>query len=155
MGSSSPNRQSVFDEVRKTWVKATPEELVRQRWLKGMTEQLHYPKELLVVEKDLKDLPHLQGVKVPDRRVDILCYGKGIHPAFPLYPLLLIECKEERLTQEAIDQVIGYNHYVKACFFAVVGLNEVQLGYFDQKKKNHAFCGYLPSFKELIQWIKR
>ncbi len=155
MGSSSPNSSLVFDEVRLCWVKATPEERVRQRWLKWMIHGLHYPKELLVVEKGLKELPHLHGKNVPERRLDILCYGKGIHPSFPLYPLVMIECKKDgRLTDEAVDQVIGYNHYVKAYFIAIVNLEEVRFGCFQTNEKEYQFYSVLPSFKELMQWVK-
>jgi hypothetical protein len=147
MGLSSPNR--VYDEVRRRFVKATPEELVRQRWLKWMIHGLHYPKELLVVEKKLKELPHLFGKVVPERRMDILCYGKGIHPSYPLYPLLMIECKEGELTEAAIDQVIGYNHHVGAYFVAVAGIEEVRL--FDGQRKCYPA---LPPYMELMKWVK-
>jgi hypothetical protein len=145
----------VFDEVRQSWVSATPEEKVRQRWLKHMIHRLGYPKELLAVEKDIQELPHLSNIDVPDRRVDILCYGKEIHPAFSLYPLLLIECKEGQLKEGAVNQVIGYNHHIKAYFIAVVSMDEVRLGYFDQLKKTYVFCSVLPSYKELMQWVQR
>jgi hypothetical protein len=154
MGSSSPNRSLVFDEVRLCWVKATPEEQVRQHWLKWMIHGLHYPKELLAVEKELKELPHLYGRNVPERRLDILCYGKGIHSSFPLYPLVMIECKDERITDEALDQIIGYNHSVNAFFIAVVNLEEVKFGFFNTNKKEYQFYSVLPSFKELMQWVK-
>lgn len=145
----------VFDEVRQNWVKATPEEKVRQRWLKLMVHRLQYPRELLAVEKDIQELPHLSNMDVPGRRIDILCYGKGIHPSFPLYPLLLVECKDGRLKESAVDQVIGYNHHVKAYFIAAVSLDEVKLGYYDKTKKTYVFCSVLPSFKELMQWAQQ
>jgi hypothetical protein len=154
MGLSSPINRLVFDEIRQTWVKATPEELVRQRWLKMMVHQLQYPKELLVIEKEIKDLPHLTHQDVPDRRIDILCYAKGSQPHFSIFPLLLVECKDEHLTEGAVDQVIGYNHHIKACFVAVVNLEEVRLGYFNRMKKEYVFCSALPPFKELMQWVK-
>ena len=157
MGSSSPNRLealSLYDEVRQCWVKATPEEQVRQRWLKWMIHRLKYPKELLVVEKEIKELPHLSGKVVPQRRVDILCYGKGIHPAHSLYPLVMIECKDEPLSDAAVDQVIGYNHHVKAFFIAVVNLKEVQFGFLNAHQKRYEFHSIFPSFMELIQWVK-
>src|SRR5580700_5948398 len=108
MGSSSPNKRllKVYDEVRLSWVRATPEEQVRQLWLRRMIYELQYPKELLTVEKELKELPHLFGQKVPKRKIDLLCYGKEIHPSYPLYPLVMIECKEGRLGPKAIDQAI-------------------------------------------------
>ena len=77
------------------------EEQVRQHWLRWMVQRLHYPKELLVVEKEIKELPHLQGKSVPDRRVDILCYGKDVHPEHLLCPLLMIECKEGALGRKS------------------------------------------------------
>lgn len=155
MGSSSLNRQLVFDEIRQIWVKATPEEIVRQQWIKRMVHQLGYPRELLVVEKGLKELPHIVSADAPDRRLDILCYGKGIHPSHLLFPLLLIECKKEQLTEGAVNQVIGYNYHVKAPFAAVANLDTVSLGFFDQAKNQYVFCSFLPTFKELIQWVKR
>jgi hypothetical protein len=139
MGSSSLSKKLVYDEVRKLWVKASPEEIVRQQWLKAMINSLGYPRELLVVEKELKELPHLLGAAVPDRRVDILCYGKGIQP------LLLIECKAGALTDEALDQVVGYNHYVKADFAAIVNGREARI------TNRTTF----PSYMELMQWVKR
>src|SRR5579863_8219661 len=120
MGSSSLNDARIFDEIRQIWVRATPEERVRQRWIRRMTGELGYPRELLVVEKAMSELPHLALGEVPDRRLDILCYGKGIHPDYSLFPLLLLECKEGPLTTSAVNQVIGYNYYVKARGVAVV-----------------------------------
>jgi hypothetical protein len=149
MGSSSPNRPLIYDEVRRRYVSATPEERVRQRWLQWMIHELHYPKELLTVEKKLKELPHLFGKAVPQRRVDILCYGKGIHPCHLLYPMLMIECKDGELTDAAIDQVIGYNHHVGAYFVAVANLEEVRV--LNVQGKHYPV---LPSFMELMKWVK-
>lgn len=164
MGSFSSNNLSfgflssesakIYDEVRLCWVKATPEEQVRQLWLKWMIHELHYPKELLAVEKELKELPHLFGRAVPERRIDILCYGKGIHLSYPLYPLVVIECKRGPLTDKALDQVIGYNHHAMAHFVAVVNRQEARLGFFNARRKEYQFYPVLPSFKELIQWVK-
>lgn len=152
MGSSSPNRSLVYDEVRQKWVAATPEEQVRQHWLRWMVRQLHYPRELLVVEKEIKELPHLHGKSVPDRRVDILCYGKEDHL---LYPLIMIECKEGPLGEKALDQIIGYNHHVGAPFIAVVNGKEARCGFFNEKASRYEFHSYLPSFTELKKWPRQ
>src|SRR5690349_17670706 len=105
----------IFDEIRKKWIKATPEEKVRQKWLHHFVHSLGFPKELIAVEKDLKDLPQLVAKEVPDRRVDILCYGRRVDSSF--FPLLLVECKEKGGTF-AKEQVIGYNAFVQAPFVA-------------------------------------
>lgn len=85
MGSSSLNRK-IFDEIRQSYVRATPEELVRQQWIKRMIQQLGYPRELIVVEKGLGELPFTILSEGLDRRLDILCYGKGTSPSHTLFP---------------------------------------------------------------------
>lgn len=145
--------KQIYDEIRQDWVKATPEELVRQQWVQRMVHQLGYPKELIVVEKTIGELPHLAGFAVPDRRLDILCYGN--HPSDSLFPLLLIECKAILLREDAVNQVIGYNHHVKAHFVAAAGPDRLQLGYFDVLTNKYIFCSFLPSYKELLQWVNR
>lgn len=149
----SSNR--IYDDFRKIWVTATPEEKVRQRLLQRMVVDLRYPKELLVVEKELGQLPHLEAEKkLPDRRADILCFAKNIHIHYALYPLLLIECKEGKIDSQAIDQVVGYNHFVKAFFLAVANPDGIQLGYYDKNAGAYRFIPYLPSYVELLNAIK-
>jgi hypothetical protein len=143
----------IYDEIRRAWVKATPEELVRQQWIHRMVHDLGYPKEWIVVEKAIGELPHLSGLSVPDRRLDILCYGN--QPAGSPFPLLLIECKAELQAEGALNQVIGYNHHVKAHFVGAAGPDQMHLGYFDSLKNKYIFCSFLPSFKELLQWVNR
>ncbi len=150
----SPNKGQLFDEVRQLWVTATPEEQVRQRVLNKMIHRLSFPKDLLVVEKELKTLPHLSVCPPPNRRLDILCYAKDIHPVHPLYPLLLIECKEQKLDEQAIEQLTGYNAYVQACFIAVASREEERFGYLDKDKMKYIFHPGLPSYKDLIRWVK-
>ena len=56
-----------------------PEERVRQALLKLMTGQLGYPPAMMVVEKELCQLPHLQhSDALPQRRIDLLVYRKKI-----------------------------------------------------------------------------
>ncbi|GAB5411984.1 MAG: hypothetical protein ChlgKO_10980 [Chlamydiales bacterium] len=91
---------------------------MRQALIKTLVEQLGYPPELLVVEKELCLLPHLHFQEgVPQRRVDLLAYHKVENE---LVPLLLIECKAIKADRKALEQVMGYNHFVGAPFVAVV-----------------------------------
>lgn len=101
-----------------------PEEIVRQALLLEMTEKFGYPRELIGVEREISTLPHLKGallkgVKIPKRRFDLVCFAGKIHKEFPLYPLLLIECKAIALSEKALQQVLGYNYYVGAYFVAI------------------------------------
>ncbi len=153
MGLSCLNNQKIFDEFRSIWVAATPEELIRQTLLKMLSEKLGFPKELIAVEKELSQLPHLAEKNVPPRRLDILCYGKEIHPDYPLYPLLLIECKRGNLDNDAEEQLLGYNFYVQAHFVAIAAKNGVLFGYAPQKGGVNQFLTFIPSYQQLLQFL--
>lgn len=148
------NREELFDPFRKRWVKATPEERVRQKWLQVLQVQLGFPKELIAVEKELKELAHISSAP-PDRRADILCFAKGIHPEHSLYPILLIECKENiKEESQAIEQVIGYNHFVNAYFVAALCDEGCKFGFFDKELKSYKFFPSIPSYIQLVRSIQ-
>lgn len=114
-----------------------------------MIEQLGYPRELIVVEKELSLLPHLRSHgQLPTRRADIICFGKDIHPDYSLFPLLLIECKAGEMGFDAEQQALGYNHYVQAPYVALANQAGPQL-IFPQK------VPFLPAYHQLIErlWI--
>lgn len=125
----------LFCLIRKIWVKKTPEELVRQALVKKLITDWGYPQSLIVVEKSLADFCqseapiNLSRVKLPKRRLDIICYA-NLDGSF--FPLLLIECKrgsENFQKKEAFRQLLGYNYYIGAPFMAFAnesGLEVVQ-----------------------------
>jgi hypothetical protein len=139
--------------VRKQWVPALPEERVRQHILNWMTTELGYPIALLAVEKSLKQMPHLslQEMSLPERRADLICFGKDIHPEHGLYPLLLIECKAHRLTSQCVEQVMGYNHLVQAYFVAVANGEEIKTAFY----KHGQFNAGLPAYSSLMEFVKK
>ena len=148
MESSSQSRGLIYDEVRKLWVAATPEERVRQNLLKKMIYGLSYPRELLSVEKSLSELC-MNSHLVPSRRIDIVCFAKGKGMKSSLYPLLIIECKEKAdLLDEALEQVKGYNHFLKAPFIAVAHPDGEVFGY--PSDKGISFLTFLPTYLDLM-----
>ena len=137
--------KQVYDNIRQQWVAATPEEIVRQRWIQKMV-QLGFPKELLVIERELKMLPHLQQHPhpLPTRRVDLLSFGKT---DLEIFPLLLIECKDEALSQQALDQALAYNTFVQAPYVAIVNQDQIRLIH------NKSEIDRLPCYKDLMEAI--
>jgi Type I restriction enzyme R protein N terminus (HSDR_N) len=136
----------LYCPIRARWVAALPEEQVRQQLLALMLGQLGYPKSLIAVERALSLLPHLYTAKVPDRRADILCFAKA---GDALTPLLLIECKAIPLTAKVINQVAGYNHFVRAPYIAIANQTQVRTGWYDPKAKAYAFVSRLPTYAEI------
>jgi len=76
----------------------TPEEWVRQNFLKYLVEEKKYPASLIAVEKEFK-LNNLS------KRSDAVIYNKQGNP------YLIIECKapEVKIDQKVFDQIARYN----------------------------------------------
>lgn len=152
MGSSKSS--SLYDPVRGESVKSAPEEIVRQSLVLQMTQSLGYPKALIAVEKELRQLPHLQQRKdLPRRRIDIVAFAHNIHPQHPLFPLLLIECKAVPLSPKVATQAISYNDSVGAPFVAIANGTRVLTGRYDESAGMYQFKEGLPTFEALVSQV--
>jgi hypothetical protein len=91
------NKEWIWDEVRKQWVRLTPEEWVRQNFLQYLIKQHNYPASLMAVEKEIM----LQDLK---KRCDIVLYQAQ-------KPWMIIECKEMNapLNEIVLRQALTYN----------------------------------------------
>jgi len=139
--------------IRGEPVADLPEERVRQDFLHHMISRLGFPVQSLAVEKALHQFPHLSETpSLPDCRVDIVCFAKGIHPEREIAPLLIVECKAVPLTRKVLEQVVGYNFYCEAPFIAVVNQDEVSLGYLEGGE--YTYIDYLPSYKDLLRSLR-
>jgi len=133
-----PQNKRVYDFIRKKWVTATPEEIVRQRLLFFMVKNLGYPEESLTVEKKISEI--VQGSHIPNRRLDILCFNTQT-----MRPLLLIECKATAIHERMFTQLIGYNFYIDASFICLANHKTVLLRW----KKGETRRG-IPNYSELV-----
>lgn len=101
-------KELIFDEFRCRWVVLTPEEWVRQNFLKYLLDVKGFPKSLMAVEKVVE----INGLQ---QRFDLLVYDrKG-------KPLLVAEFKAPEVTinQAVFDQVIRYNNSLMAPYILV------------------------------------
>lgn len=126
----------IFDSIRGVQIKATPEEIVRQKWLCAMIGPLGYPKGLISVEKVIPNY---------SRRVDILCYTPGKEG---LIPLLLIECKAQFEGDSPEKQVLGYNFTIQAPFLCVIQGDLAKTFWLEGKRISSV--PFLPTYKQLI-----
>ena len=92
------NREMIFDESRKTWLKLTPEEWVRQNFIRYLIHTKKYPSSLVALEKKI-----MVGEMV--RRFDILVFSREHQP------WMMVECKSTavQLTEDVLGQALRYN----------------------------------------------
>ena len=83
-------------------MRLTPEEWVRQQFLRRLVDDYHYPAGRIGVEVAI-------AVGDAKKRCDAVVYNEQ------LQPLVLIECKAEHvaLTQSTLDQALTYNRQLR------------------------------------------
>lgn len=88
----------IFDFIRKKYVALTPEEWVRQNFLRFLVEEKKYPASLIFLEQTLK-------VYKMQKRCDAVVYDKKRTPQ------MIIEFKspDVALNQKVFDQIARYN----------------------------------------------
>jgi hypothetical protein len=88
----------IFDTGRKKWLLLTPEEWVRQNFIRYLITVKNYPASLIATEKEIR----LGELK---KRFDIVVYDKDHRP------WMMVECKgqEIALDQKVLEQVLRYN----------------------------------------------
>lgn len=146
--------ERLFDPVRRKFVVATPEELVRQELIRKMMGPLGFPRGLLAVERQIASLPHVEMGVDPERRIDVLAFACHIHPEHEVFPLLLVECKGESLAH-AEAQAIGYNHWVRAPYICLAGAEGVRTMWFDPVRCAYVSVPFLPTFRELVDNVSK
>ena len=98
----------IFDELRKRWVKLTPEEWVRQNFLRYLIQVKNYPQSLIAVEREIV----LGEMK---KRFDILVFDHGHKP------WMMIECKAMSITlsEDVLAQVLRYSISIPAPYLVI------------------------------------
>ncbi len=109
-------KEWIFDEIRKQWVRLTPEEWVRQNILQYLVDVLKYPPSLIAIEKEIM-------VGDMKKRFDILIYKESA-------PWMMIECKEMTipLDDAVLRQLLTYHITLQPGFLLITNGTET-LGY--------------------------
>lgn len=104
----SPAGRLIFDELRKTWLKLTPEEWVRQNFVQYLLQKKNYPSTLIALEKQLQ-LGELS------KRFDILVYDRSFKP------WMMVECKsmDVKLDAKVLEQLLRYNISIPVPFLVI------------------------------------
>jgi hypothetical protein len=91
-------KEFIFDELRKTWLRLTSEEWVRQNFVQYLVQVMKYPSTYVAVEREIKLLERR-------KRFDIMVFNQAARP------WMMVECKkmERKLDSTVIWQVLHYN----------------------------------------------
>jgi hypothetical protein len=104
---SENDNEMIFDELRKSWLRLTPEEWVRQNFVQFLVSK-KYPAALIALEKKI-----MVGEMM--KRFDILVFDRQHEP------LMMVECKAMNvvLGEEVLRQVLRYHVAVPVSFLVI------------------------------------
>ena len=132
---NSENKPLIFDDIRKKFVRLTPEEWVRQHTVTHLLKAYNYPFSLVNVEKELK-------INSLSKRYDIVIFK----PDGSIK--LIVECKAPKIkiNQDTFDQIARYNLALKADYLMVTnGLNHYYCQ-MDYEAKKYIFLKDFPAY---------
>ena len=129
----------IFDSQRKRYVSLTPEEWVRQHFIRFLIVEKGYPAAYLAIEKQLS----MNGMK---KRCDAILYNEDA------LPILIIELKAPTvpITQTTFDQVAVYNAKLKVDFFMISNGIEHYCCKVDTVNSQYKFFPEIPDYTKLI-----
>lgn len=129
------SKKYIFDSVRKRFVLLTPEEWVRQNFIRYLSEEKRYPQSLMAVEKQII----LNGKQF---RFDLLIYRRNGEP------LLIAEFKAPnvKISQDTFDQVVRYNMVLKVELVVVSNGLQHFICEIDYDSINYQFLKEVPEF---------
>jgi len=129
----------IFDSQRKRYVSLTPEEWVRQHFIRFLIEVKGYPAAYLAVEKQLS----LNGMK---KRCDAVLYNDHA------IPILIIELKAPTvpITQTTFDQVAVYNAKLKVDYFMISNGIEHYCCKVNTVNSRYEYFSEIPDYSDLI-----
>lgn len=131
------NKQQIFDEVRKKYVVLTPEEWVRQHFIRFLIHEKKYPASRMAVEYAL-------NYNTLSKRGDIVIFGKNA------LPHIIVECKAPavQLSQEVFDQAARYNFILRVNYLIITNGLQHFCCEMDYEKNTFRFLPDLPVYTE-------
>ena len=131
-------KTEILDIFRNTYVSLTPEEWVRQHFLRFLVEEKGFPASLIAVEKGLT-------VNGKPRRFDAVAYNnRGM-------PLVLMEFKSANiaLSQKVFEQISLYNQLLQVKYLIVSNGLKHYCCEIDFEKQSIRFLKDIPQFGEI------
>lgn len=151
------NKKWIYDGIRKIEVLLTPEEIVRQKVIKFLLEEVKVPKHMIHVEAPLSYY-HMES----NRRADILVLKKDEDKGIPI-PLAVIECKAPSVKlssndYECFEQVLDYAYPLACDYIILTNGKESVVAAWDFSKEQYRDIKSVPVYEEMLsnthQWLE-
>ncbi len=128
----------ILDTLRRRWVALTPEEWVRQNFVRFLIKDREFPAALMNNEISLTQ----NGIK---RRCDTLVANRQGNP------LAIVEYKAPtvEITQKTFDQIVRYNMVLRAKYLIVSNGLCHYCCKIDYENNSYSFLDEIPRYEEL------
>ena len=128
----------VYDDLRRKFVRLTPEEWVRQHFVRYLIDDLGYPQPLMQNEVALR-----LGETV--KRCDTLLYDKALRPQM----ILEYKAPHVTLTETVLQQIVRYNYVLRVPYLVLSNGLEHLLCRIDYEQMTYAFLSEFPPYDRL------
>lgn len=130
---------SIWDVLRKKYVKLTPEEWVRQHFIHYLITHLNWPIGLMASE-------HKVNYNNMAKRCDIVSFTKNLNP------LLIVECKAPSiaLNEDIFYQIAKYNFTLKAPFLILTNGIDHVMAFVNKDKKEIQYLENILDYNQAL-----
>jgi hypothetical protein len=137
--SGKEGEEMILDNIRKKYVKLTPEEWVRQNFVMYLINEGKYPAGLIAVEVMSK----FNNLK---KRVDILVHDRNGKP------VMLVECKspDVKINDKVFDQIVCYNMGFRVPYIIVTNGMDHFACRIDFETNKYEFLLVIPLYEDLL-----
>lgn len=138
--SGEEGSEMIFDAIRKKYVRLTPEEWVRQNFVRYLIEEGKYPAGLIGIEV----LSAFNNLK---KRVDVLIHDRAGKP------VMIIECKapDVRIDDDVFDQAVCYNMGFRVPYLVVTNGIDHYACRIDHELKKYDFLNVIPLYSDITE----
>lgn len=128
-------RGTIYDPLRKKEVALTPEEEVRQFFIKWLHTERGYPLGLMSSEYTI-------SLNRKNFRCDIVAFNKELEPQ------IIVECKapEVKLCNKVLEQAVTYNMALKVPHLVITNGESTVICIYDNATGKYAFAEDIPPY---------
>jgi hypothetical protein len=135
---SEGERKFILDVIRRKYVALTPEEWVRQNFIRYLNEEKQYPLSLISIESAFP-------LYKTSKRFDILVHNRSGKP------VAMVECKspEIKINKDVFEQITRYNLTYKLSILMVTNGLQHFCCRLDHQYNTFEFLNEIPDFESI------